>query len=220
MALVILATVLFGFAKTYFLAGMVRAPLPNHLIHFHGAVFTAWIALLIVQTALVTAKQIKVHRTLGIAGFCLAVVMLVLGTLAAIDALKRGSGPLGLDSHTFLVVPFSSMLMFAILIGAAYKLRFKPEAHKRLILIGTISLLDAAVGRWPITLLQAQPKLQGLVILAFLLVVIGYDLFSLRRISKTTMWASALVIVVHLVRVPIGLSPGWHRFAEYLRVHG
>ena len=29
MAVLILATVLFGFAKTYFLAGMVAAPLPN-----------------------------------------------------------------------------------------------------------------------------------------------------------------------------------------------
>jgi hypothetical protein len=220
MSLVILAAVLFGFAKTYFLAGMVAAPLPNRLIHVHGAAFSLWILLLIVQTALISARQVKIHRTLGMAGFCLAVAMLVLGTLAAVDALKRGSGPLGLDPQTFLVVPLSAIFLFAILIAAAYRQRLKAEAHKRLILIGTIALLDAAVGRWPVATLQAQPKLQDLVILAFLLVVAGYDLLSLRRISKTTLWAAGLVIVVHAVRVPIGLTPMWHRFAAYVQIHG
>src|SRR5579875_1969540 len=64
MALLILASVLFGFARSYFLAGMVRAPLPNRLIHIHGAVFTLWILLFLVQTALVTTKKIRVHRAL------------------------------------------------------------------------------------------------------------------------------------------------------------
>lgn len=32
MSLLLLATVLVGFAKSYFLAGLIRAPLPNKLI--------------------------------------------------------------------------------------------------------------------------------------------------------------------------------------------
>ena len=36
MSILLLATVLVGFAKSYFLAGLVRAPLPNKLIHFHA----------------------------------------------------------------------------------------------------------------------------------------------------------------------------------------
>jgi len=39
MSLLLLATVLVGFAKSYFLAGLIRAPLPNWLIHLH-AVFS------------------------------------------------------------------------------------------------------------------------------------------------------------------------------------
>jgi len=45
MALLILVTVFVGFARTYFLAGVFRAPLPNVLIHIHGAVFASWILL-------------------------------------------------------------------------------------------------------------------------------------------------------------------------------
>ena len=61
MALLILGTVFFGFAKSYFLAGVFRAPLPSWVIHVHGAAFTSWILLLIVQTSLVSAGRTLEH---------------------------------------------------------------------------------------------------------------------------------------------------------------
>ena len=66
MALLILASVFVGFARTYYLAGVFGAPLPNKLIHVHGAVFSLWIVLLIVQTSLVTAGRVDLHRRLGV----------------------------------------------------------------------------------------------------------------------------------------------------------
>jgi hypothetical protein len=213
MVVVLWASVLYGFAKTYFMAGMVLAPLPNLLIHVHGAAFTLWMVLLAVQTGLVTAKKIQWHRTLGLAGFLLACAMVVLGLLAATDALRRGSAPLGLTAKTFYVVPLSDMLVFSVLVFFAWRARRRPAAHKRLILIATIGLMDAAVGRWPIAFFQTNPKLQDLVPFAFLLVVMLYDLVSLRRIQKATIWASLFVIVVHLTRVPIAFTPGWQAFA-------
>jgi hypothetical protein len=35
----IVITVLLGFGKSYLLAGLVRAPLPNLLVHIHAAVY-------------------------------------------------------------------------------------------------------------------------------------------------------------------------------------
>jgi hypothetical protein len=58
MALLILASVYVGFARSYYLAGVFGAPLPNTLIHVHGAVFTLWVVLLIAQTSLVTAGRV------------------------------------------------------------------------------------------------------------------------------------------------------------------
>lgn len=49
MALLILGIVLTGFGRTYFLAGMIRAKLPNLLVHIHGAVFVSWIFLVAIQ---------------------------------------------------------------------------------------------------------------------------------------------------------------------------
>src|SRR5205085_5182898 len=72
MALLMLATVFFGFARSYFLAGVFRAPLPNWLIHLHGAAFSSWILWLVVQTSLVATNHVDVHRKLGLLGFGLA----------------------------------------------------------------------------------------------------------------------------------------------------
>jgi FtsH-binding integral membrane protein len=220
MAAVLWATVLYGFAKTYFLAGMVAAPLPNKLIHIHGAAFTLWMVLLVVQIGFVYAGKIAWHKRLGFFGFGLAVAMLILGPLAATDALRRGSAPLGLTPQTFYVIPLSDMLVFGVLVFFAYRARRRSAAHKRLILIATIGLMDAAVGRWPVAFFQHYPKLQDLVPLAFLLAVMAYDLISLRRIQKATLWASLFVIVVHLTRVPIGLSQPWQRFANHMAAKG
>jgi hypothetical protein len=61
MAILILGTVALGFGRTYYLAGLFRAPLPSWVIHVHGAVFSAWILLLIVQTSFVSVGRI--HET-------------------------------------------------------------------------------------------------------------------------------------------------------------
>jgi len=192
---------------------MVAAPLPNRLIHVHGLAFTLWMVLLVVQIGLISAKKVRWHKTLGLAGFGLAVAMVVLGCFAATDALRRGSAPPGVPAKAFYVVPLSDMLLFSVLVYFAYRERYRPAAHKRLILIATIGLMDAAVGRWPVAFLQANPGAQDLVPLAFLLAVMAYDLVSLRRVQKSTIWASAFVVAVHLARVPLAFTPAWQAFA-------
>ena len=198
------------------MVGMVTAPLPNLLIHVHGAAFTLWMVLLVVQSSLIVTHNVRIHRTLGIAGFGLAAVMLILGPLAAVDALRRGSAPLGLDAKTFLVIPMSGMLIFMVLVFLAYKLRNKSEIHKRLILIATIELTGAGVGRWPIAFFQQHPPAQDLVMLGLLAAIALFDVATLRRVSRATIWGSLLLIVVHATRIPIGKTAAWHAFASFL----
>jgi len=215
MILLLWATILYGFSKTYFLAGMVRAPLPNWLIHLHGAAFTLWMILLLVQTTLITTGNVKIHRKLGMAGFCLAVAMVFLAVFAAIDALKRGSAPLGLDAQTFFIIPISSIGAFGVLVYFAYRFRNKPEFHKRIILMSTIAIVDAGVGRWPVRFFEVHPPAQDLVILAFLVAMMAFDGVQLHRISKATIWGSVFLIVIHATRVKIGFTPAWHWFAAH-----
>jgi hypothetical protein len=41
--------------------------------------------------------------------------------------------------------------MFSIVIYFAFRNRFNPAKHKRLILIATLAILEAACDRWPIS---------------------------------------------------------------------
>src|SRR6516225_3499912 len=150
ICLTILVTVWLGFSKTYYAAGMVTAHLPAPIIHVHAAVMTLWLLTLTVQTSLVSVRKVKLHMAVGLWGFALAAILLPIGTLAAIDSLRRDftAAWSGLSPLTFFVIPISSLVAFAVLAAWSYSVRRKPDQHKRLIVLATIPLLDAAVGRF------------------------------------------------------------------------
>ena len=218
MAVILWATVLFGFAKTYFMAGMVTAPLPSLLVHIHGAAFTLWMVLLVVQIGLISAKKLNCCMAQpGLAGvWLIGGYKCVLGVLAATGALRRGSAPEGLDAKTFYAVPLTGIVTFAVLIFFAYRMRFKPAAHKRLILIATIGISAAAVARFPLAFIQQNPPMRNVVILGFLLLVVGYDLLSLHRVHKVTLWAAVATMIVFVGAVPLGFTPVWQSFASFM----
>ena len=220
MALLMLATVFFGFARSYFLAGVFAAPLPNWLIHVHGAAFSSWILLLIAQTSLGAANRVDVHRKLGLVGFGLACIMVVLGVLASTDSLRRalsGKGPAAdLDPLTFYVIPITDMVIFGTLIVFAFRARTNPPVHKRLILVATTALTIAAVARWPVGFIQHRPIwVAELCTYGFLLLLAGYDLWSAGKVHRATIWASAFLILVQRVRVPLGETSAWHALATW-----
>lgn len=218
MVALLLAAVVLGFARTYYLAGVFRAPLPNKLIHVHGAVFSCWLILLIVQTALVSARRVDIHRKLGLAGFAWACLMVILGVLAATDALSRNFVPPGfpMDPATFYTVPMGGMFIFSTLIFFAYRFRQNSAAHKRVILIATIGILDAAIARWPVAFVQGH-VVADLCNYAFLLPIVLYDVWSTGKVQRVTIWASLFVIVVQQIRVPVGNTGAWHAFAAWAR---
>jgi len=220
MALLMLATVFIGFARSYYLAGVFGAPLPSLIIHLHGAAFSCWILLLITQTSLVSAGRVDLHRRLGIAGFLLACLMIILGPLAATDSLIRGAGPAGRDAQFFYIIPLTDILIFATLTFFAYRARSNPPAHKRLILVATTALLIAAVARFPMGFVNRKAPVAALLTYVFLFALAFYDYWSTRKIHRATLWASAWLIFIQQIRLPIGKTAAWHAFAAWVQTHG
>ena len=216
MALLLLATVFLGFARTYYLAGVFRAPLPSLIIHLHGAAFTAWILLLVTQTSLVSAGRVDIHRRLGIAGFLWACLMVILGVLAATNSLNRNAAPPPVDAKFFYIIPLTDMLIFATLIFFAFRNRSNSSAHKRLIFIGTVALMIAAIARWPIWS-HRDPITATLASYVFLLILVAYDLWSTRKLHRATIWGGAFLIFVQQIRIPIGHTAAWHAFANWIQ---
>lgn len=219
MVIALYVTVWFGFAKTYYAAGMIHAPLPAPIVHIHAAVMTLWMLLLAVQVGFVLARKVAWHRSLGVFGFLLALAIVIVGPIAATNSMRRGTAPEGLDSLTFYIIPMTAIALFAIFAFAAWRVRRQPAAHKRLIMLANIEIIGAAVARWQFHLFHAHPPAQNLVPLAFILAIIAYDLVSQRKVLRSTIWGSVLLMAVNLVRVPIGFTHAWHAFATFMLTH-
>jgi hypothetical protein len=222
MAAVALIAVLVGFARTYFLAGLFRAPLPNLLVHIHGAAFTLWIILFITQITLVTAGRVDLHRRLGLLGFVLAIVLIVLGTVLASDSLARHvvkHPNMTEELRAFYAVPLADMLLFSTFVYLGYRNRLQPVVHKRLMWFATLSLLDAGFDRWPFFDSYSLPVVNLICFIPLLLLMIGYDWWSTGKMQRVTIWATIFMVVVQQIRHPLSHTAAWQRFAAWVATH-
>jgi hypothetical protein len=222
MAVAMALTVFAGFAATYygrFFTGGPTATLSGGpftaLVHIHGALFTAWVILFIVQTALISSRRVAVHRRLGVAGAVLAAAMVVAGCLTAIATARRGAAVPGMDPLAFLVIPLFDMVLFAGFIGAALARRRDKEAHKRLMLLAYVSIIVAAVARLPGVIALGPPAFFGLTLL-FVVAGVVYDFVSRRRVHPVYVWGGVLLIVSIPVRLGIANTEAWLAFARLL----
>jgi uncharacterized membrane protein YozB (DUF420 family) len=222
MAVALGLTVLVGFSATYYLPIFADGPKATlsggpftPLIHLHGALFTAWMILFIVQTALVAQRRVAVHRRLGFAGAVLAAAMVVVGLRAAVSAAARGAAPPGVEPLAFLAVPVFDMLLFATFVTTALVRRRDKEAHKRLMLLAYVSILVAAVARLPGVLSFGPLAFFGLTFL-FIVAAVTYDWFSRRRVHRVYLWGGALFAISVPLRLFLSGTDAWRRLAELL----
>ena len=217
MSIAILITVFAGFAPTYYLRPYFNTSPLMPLLHLHGFVFTSWVLLFIVQVGLVATHRTNIHRRLGIAGGVIAVLMILVGVSTAVIRARQGATPPGGPSPlAFLVVPLGDMLVFAVLVGAGFYFRRRPDVHKRLMMLATIGILAAAIARLPFAIMQAGPIAFFGLTDVFVLVCIVYDLVTLRRIHRATALAALLIVASQPLRLVIGGTQAWLQFATWL----
>jgi hypothetical protein len=222
IAIAMALTVIAGFAPTYYLRFFSDGPKTTvsggpftGLIHLHGALFTAWVLLFIIQTALVSSRRVAVHRRMGVAGAVLAAAMVTVGTFTAIATAARGAAPVGVDPLAFLAIPIFDMVLFATFVTAAIVLRRDKETHKRLMLLAYVSIITAAVARLPGVLPHGPLVFFGLAF-CFVLAAAAYDLMSRRRIHKVYLWGGALIAISVPLRLALSGTTAWHAFAQAL----
>ena len=195
MALLMTAIVLAGFWPSYFGLLVRGAAARPWVIHVHAAVFIGWMVLLLVQVALVASGRTRAHRKLGTFGMGYGVLVLVIGLVVsfASPVLHLVAGEWEIDrAASFLLLPLGDMVLFAGFFGAAIAYRSQSAIHKRLIVLATVALLFAAAARLAGI---ASPLILLLVWLFPLLVAIGHDGLTLRRIHPTYLIGTAILLV-------------------------
>jgi MFS family permease len=206
LTLLLIATVVTGFWPSYFgtlLSGGATRPL---VMHVHGAIFTGWMALLLLQVGLAATGRIRAHRRVGRFGIGYGAAVFVMGVIATFAApvihvhngdwtAERAAG--------FLILPIGDMILFGGFFGAAVKYRSKPELHKRLIIAATVALAFAAVAR-----MNFAPPIFLLIWMAPMAALAAFDFYSTGRIHVVTAISTG-VMALAFVRVLLMQSEAW-----------
>ena len=212
MAVALLITAIAGFGPTYFFKPVLASPPLSPLLHIHGLVFTAWLVLLIVQSGLVRAHRIDLHKRLGIGGAVLATAMVVLGVMAAVYGARHGRSADGMEPLAFMIFPFGQTLLFGGFVGAALWKRRQPELHRRLILLGTICLMTPAISR----IVDHRAVLASLLTLIFVVVAMIHDWKSSRRVHPLYIFGFAILLISGPGRAAFANTEAWQAFARFL----
>jgi hypothetical protein len=182
MSVVMLVIVVVGFAPSYFLRGAVFAHLPSLLVHLHGAVFSSWIILFVVQSSLVSAGNVRLHRKLGVLGAVIAGLMVILGVLAPFGTLHRGAVlPSFFTPASFLIGNVLGIIFFGVFVAFAVWQRNNRTVHKRIMLIANAMLMSPALSRMTFPIMVHYPFLIGVIPLGMIAALFIFDLFTRKR---------------------------------------
>jgi hypothetical protein len=226
------ALIAFGaFAPTYWLQLPAGTFVGSPLLHLHGAVFFAWVLFLLSQTALAANGHLDHHRAWGLVGISLATAVVFMGLAAALNTLSTAlAAGYGDSALAFFIVPVSAIALFAGFIVAAIANIRRPQAHKRFMMLATISLLQAAMARVffvlatgggpglrpglghpPLVLNTIVPSL-----ILELMIVAGmvYDWRTRGRPHPVWLIGAAVMTTVILLRGPLSGTLGWLAFAD------
>lgn len=206
VTLFLIGIVVTGFWPSYFatlLSGGVTRPF---VMHLHGAVFTGWMALLLVQVSLAATGRVRLHRRVGTVGIAYGVLVLVMGIIVsfAAPAMHVRAGEWTVDAAAgFMLLPLVDMILFAGFFGVAVAYRHKPDIHKRLILAATVALAFAAVGR-----MNLPPLGYFLVWLSPMAAAMAFDVLTRRRVHVVNAVSTA-VMAMAFPRIFVVESASW-----------
>ena len=210
MSLAIAVIVTYGF---HFTVGtnLLHPAIPRpFLLYIHAATFTAWLAIFIAQTALVTTGNTHLHKRLGLVGIVVGVAVVVVGLSTTVVMTQfHAAHPAPGDDPRFVIVPFNDIAAFAGLFRAAIALRrTNCEAHRRLMLMARCALTAAGWGRFPAYLVPDGWFYLG--VDALVLLGVGRDLVVMRRVHPAYLYGLPAMVAGQVAALAvIAARPAW-----------
>jgi hypothetical protein len=200
-------------------SGTMRSP--PLVVHLHAAVMASWVSLLAVQATLSLTGRMDLHRRWGLAS--LVVGPLVLIALIAVTIVRQNDAagtPAGPIVNNILFVQIRSIVLFpTFFVWALRTRRTDLEMHKRMMLLATLMLLDAAIARMSWLPYNEFPKSYLAVHLYLLLLLVPallFDLIRRGRIHRAWVWGLALILPWVVGAELVWGSPWWREFGPRL----
>jgi hypothetical protein len=188
------------------------------VVHAHGLLMFAWVALLITQGALIRGRRRAWHRALGKLSFGL-VPLLALSTLS-LAHLRLGASPRPLPTELlyFFYVQLALLAFFVLAYILAIVHRHTPELHGRYMFCTALALVDPIVARLLYYAFEIEFPLGQFItfggVVALLVILIGMDR---RRGKPLRVFPGMLTAFIVLVAPTFFLpqQPVWTQFAEW-----
>jgi hypothetical protein len=222
-----------GFAPTYWMQLPAGTFIGSPLLHLHGLLFSAWTLFLLLQTMLVASGKVARHRAWGMFGISLATAMLLVGFAAADEVLvRRLEAGYGDKARAFHIVSTSMISLFAVFVCAAIAYITRPEIHKRLMLLATITILPPAIARvfYVVNVgmeaglrpgLAGPRSVESVMTPAWTadaptLTAMAFDWRTRGRVHPAYLIGGAAIVAVQLLRVPVSTMQWWYAVADFL----
>lgn len=151
--LAMIAGVAIGF-RMFYMHGLNDAGQPvtqqtASLVYIHGGLMTCWMVFFLLQCGLVAASNRRLHMRLGGAAVVLYTVIVPIGAITALLQIHyadpQSFPPFG--RYRFLTLPLAEIANFTLFVGAGFLFRRTPALHRALMMMGTLSVAQAGIGR-------------------------------------------------------------------------
>jgi hypothetical protein len=204
----LLLIVLLGFGRSLYMRPFLDLPQMPVAVWVHGIVLTAWYVGVFVQATLISAGRIDLHRRLGwlVAGIGAAVV--VIGTTVTLAFVGRRAA-LGTDIEARInffadIVwgDLAALIAFVTFFGLALAWRRRPDLHKRLMILGSLALLEPALFRiwgWQMFAGVDRNWAALVVLLVAVIVLLLHDFIARKRVYAVTLLGGVLLVGSRMV---------------------
>jgi hypothetical protein len=228
-AALVLVVMLLGFQQYYLYGkgypGRDIAPPMQTLVFMHAIAMTTWVLLSLVQPLLIANGSRRVHMAVGRFGAVLAVCVVVLGSWVAI----RGASLVppeeriwGLAPKPFNLFAVVQIVTFGLFVGVGVYYRRRPDIHRPMMLMATLTVIGAAVARiGPFNALYEGTVLETIfgpdmwtLVLATLLLVVKW--FIIRSFDRWFAIGYGCLVASHLLVWWVANTDAWERLATQL----
>lgn len=228
MAAVCVAAPVFGFLPSFFTPLMRGEFNQPPVFYIHAILFFGWTLYFFAQAWLVASGRILAHRDWGVLGAALAAAMAFSVAVVTITRLNEaGAEPVEVGAASDAWVDVTGLTFFESCILLAFVNMRRPQIHKRLMLLATISMLNAPLARWnPVMFPQyadriSQPFLveqwPNILVAGLMGVAAAFDQRTTGRVSPVYLIGIPAYLFFGLSWPVVGPSATWLGATEWIR---
>jgi hypothetical protein len=194
MAFLFAATAIAGFTPNSLaiLAGTKDSP--PLIIHIHAAAMSSWLLLLTTQATLVAANKRNLHKRLGMVSIVLAPFIVALMLAIKVPGFLADD----FEMNGRHLIQFKRISLFSLFYVWAFMSRKTDSAaHKRLMFLATLIVIDAAFNRltWlPTFGIENFIAVRHTYELLLLVPIFVYDMVKLGHIHRVNVVGTCLVV--------------------------